>query len=58
MFGGMSLCGYTTGRDLTGMGSFLIMGVMGSVDRDAGDDLLPLDQFAGRRLRHQRRWAC
>ena len=29
MFGGMSLYGYTTGRDLTGMGSFLIMGVWG-----------------------------
>jgi hypothetical protein len=29
MFGGMSLFGYTTGRDLTGMGSFLIMGVWG-----------------------------
>jgi hypothetical protein len=29
MFGGMSLYGYTTGRDLTGMGSFLIMGVLG-----------------------------
>jgi FtsH-binding integral membrane protein len=29
MFGGMSVYGYTTGRDLTGMGSFLIMGVWG-----------------------------
>lgn len=29
MFGGMSLYGYTTKRDLTGMGSFLIMGVLG-----------------------------
>jgi FtsH-binding integral membrane protein len=29
MFGGMSLYGYTTGRDLTAMGSFLIMGVWG-----------------------------
>ena len=29
MFGGMSLYGYSTGRDLTGMGSFLIMGVWG-----------------------------
>jgi uncharacterized protein len=29
MFGGMSLFGYTTGRDLTAMGSFLIMGVWG-----------------------------
>jgi FtsH-binding integral membrane protein len=28
-FGGMSLYGYTTKRDLTGMGSFLIMGVWG-----------------------------
>jgi hypothetical protein len=28
-FGGLSLVGYTTKRDLTGMGSFLIMGVFG-----------------------------
>lgn len=31
MFGGMSLYGYTTKRDLTSMGSFLIMGVWGLV---------------------------
>jgi FtsH-binding integral membrane protein len=31
MFGGMSLYGYTTKRDLTGMGHFLIMGVWGIV---------------------------
>lgn len=31
MFGGMSLYGYTTKRDLTGMGSFLIMGVWGII---------------------------
>lgn len=30
-FGGMSIYGYTTKRDLTGMGSFLIMGVWGLV---------------------------
>jgi FtsH-binding integral membrane protein len=29
VFGGMSLYGYTTKKDLTAMGSFLIMGVMG-----------------------------
>lgn len=29
MFGGMSLWGYTTKKDLTGMGSFLMMGVIG-----------------------------
>ena len=29
MFGAMSLWGYTTKKDLTGMGSFLIMGVFG-----------------------------
>lgn len=29
MFGAMSLWGYTTKRDLTGMGSFLFMGVIG-----------------------------
>jgi uncharacterized protein len=29
MFGGMSLYGYTTKRDLTGMGSFLMMGFFG-----------------------------
>jgi FtsH-binding integral membrane protein len=29
MFGAMSLWGYTTKRDLTGMGNFLIMGVIG-----------------------------
>ncbi len=28
-FGAMSLYGYTTSRDLTGMGSFLIMGMIG-----------------------------
>ena len=28
-FGAMSLWGYTTGRDLTGMGSFLFMGLIG-----------------------------
>ncbi len=31
MFGGMSLFGYTTGRDLTGFGSFLIMGMWGLI---------------------------
>ena len=31
MFGGMSLYGYTTKKDLSGMGSFLIMGVWGLV---------------------------
>jgi hypothetical protein len=30
-FGGLSLVGYTTKKDLTGMGSFLIMGVIGLV---------------------------
>jgi FtsH-binding integral membrane protein len=30
-FGGLSLLGYTTKRDLTGMGSFLIMGLWGLV---------------------------
>ncbi len=30
-FGGMSLWGYTTRRDLTGMGSFLFMGLIGIV---------------------------
>ena len=29
MFGAMSLWGYTTGRDLTGFGSFLFMGLIG-----------------------------
>lgn len=31
MFGGMSIYGYTTKKDLTGMGSFLIMGVWGII---------------------------
>jgi uncharacterized protein len=31
MFGGMSLWGYTTNRDLTGMGSFLFMGLIGLI---------------------------
>jgi FtsH-binding integral membrane protein len=31
MFLGMSLYGYTTGRDLTGMGSFLMMGLIGII---------------------------
>ena len=30
-FGGLSLWGYTTKRDLTGMGSFLVMGVFGLI---------------------------
>jgi FtsH-binding integral membrane protein len=30
-FGGLSLIGYTTKRDLTGMGSFLIMGLWGLI---------------------------
>ncbi|MFL4970367.1 MAG: Bax inhibitor-1/YccA family protein [Xanthobacteraceae bacterium] len=30
-FGGLSLWGYTTQRDLTGMGSFLIMGLIGII---------------------------
>jgi len=30
-FGAMSLYGYTTGRDLTGMGSFLFMGLIGII---------------------------
>jgi FtsH-binding integral membrane protein len=30
-FGALSLYGYTTKRDLTGMGSFLIMGVFGLI---------------------------
>ena len=30
-FGGMSLWGYTTKKDLTGMGTFLIMGVIGLI---------------------------
>jgi len=31
MFGGMSMLGYTTKRDLTGMGHFLIMGLWGVI---------------------------
>ena len=31
MFGGMSLYGYTTRRDLSGMGSFMFMGLIGIV---------------------------
>jgi FtsH-binding integral membrane protein len=31
MFGGMSLWGYTTKRDLTGFGSFLFMGLIGII---------------------------
>ena len=31
MFGAMSLWGYTTGRDLTGFGSFLMMGLIGLI---------------------------
>lgn len=30
-FGGLSLWGYTTKRDLTGMGSFLFMGLIGLI---------------------------
>ena len=30
-FGGLSLVGYTTKKDLTGMGTFLIMGVIGLI---------------------------
>ena len=31
MFGGMSLYGYTTKRDLTRVGSFLFMGLIGII---------------------------
>jgi|AntRauTorcE11897_2_1112592.scaffolds.fasta_scaffold00745_3 FtsH-binding integral membrane protein len=31
MFGGMSIWGYTTKKDLTGMGSFLMMGLIGLI---------------------------
>ena len=31
VFGGMSLYGYTTNRDLTSMGSFFIMGLLGLI---------------------------
>ena len=31
LFAGMSLYGYTTKRDLTGMGSFLMMGLIGLI---------------------------
>ena len=50
-FGGLSLVGYTTKRDLTGMGSFLIMGLWGLVVASLRQHLLPLGR-AG--VRHQR----
>ena len=31
MFGGMSLYGYITKKDLTGMGQFLMMGLLGII---------------------------
>ena len=31
MFGGMSLYGYSTGKNLTGLGSFLFMGLIGII---------------------------
>ena len=30
-FGGLSLYGYTTGRDLSGMGTFMVMGLIGLI---------------------------
>ena len=41
-FGGLSLVGYTTKRDLTAMGSFMIMGLVGPDRGDGGELLLPL----------------
>ena len=38
-FGALSLWGYTTQRDLSGMGSFLIMGLFGIIIAIAGQHL-------------------
>ncbi len=38
-FGALSLYGYTTQRDLSAIGSFLIMGLFGHHHRDAGEHL-------------------
>ena len=58
-FGALSLWGYTTQRDLTGMGSFLIMGLFGIIIASAGEHLpevvrARLDDLDPRR-RHLRR---
>ena len=45
-FGGLSLVGYTTKKDLTGMGSFLIMGVFGLVIAMVVNMFLQLEAMA------------
>ncbi len=54
-FGGLSLVGYTTKKDLTGMGSFLIMGVCGLLIACWSNMFLHSSLM---QLHHQRRWAC
>ena len=50
-FGGLSLYGYTTKRDLSPMGSFLIMGVFGLIIVGAGEHVRPVVGPAARHLR-------
>ena len=53
-FGGLSLYGYTTKRDLSGWGSFLIMGVIGIIVAGAGQHVPAVERAAVRHLRDRR----
>ena len=53
-FGGLSLYGYTTKQDLSGWGSFLIMGVIGIIIAGAGQPVPAVERPAVRHLRDRR----
>ena len=54
-FGALSLWGYTTQRDLTGMGSFLMMGLFGDHPGEPGQ---PVHGELGAAVRRSRWSAC
>ena len=54
-FGALSLYGYTTKKDLSGWGSFLIMGLFGIIIAAIVNLFLPVERAA---VRHLRRSAC
>ena len=53
-FGGLSLYGYTTKKDLSGWGSFLIMGVIGIIVAGAGQHVPAVERAAVRHLGDRR----